>query len=145
VTFDVDLDTVVPSDVLPASLTTWHSPSVCPGPVYDLASAARLGLALNVLCVSNPCDGHRCNLTVALPQARQYALKVFLFCFGVFGPHCLSPTGLPSEPLGREGEVMPPPRAPAWRRKQPCCFYCTFDFFDALDGVGSRQAVEHDK
>jgi hypothetical protein len=76
VSFDVELGTVGASNFLPQSLTVWHSPPACVGPLPDLKSAVDLDLPVNALCVSHPCDGWGCNLTVALPQATQYQLKV---------------------------------------------------------------------
>ncbi len=76
VSFDVELNTDPPSGVLPQLLTEWHAPPACQGPVVGLPSAAGLGLPVNALCVSRPCDGWGCNLTVSLPQALRYQLKV---------------------------------------------------------------------
>lgn len=76
VTFEVQLSTVPVSDVVALALASWHTPDACLGPVWDLASAARLGVAVNTMCISSPCDGHGCNLTLTLPVDRQYSLKV---------------------------------------------------------------------
>ena len=79
---EVQLTTVQASDVLPSTLTAWHVPPPCHGPVVDVPSAGRLGLAVNTLCVSSPCDGRGCNLTMSLPQARQYTIKVWWWTTG---------------------------------------------------------------
>jgi hypothetical protein len=76
VSFVLKVATVPDADVLASSLKAYHAPVACRGPLTDVASAAGLGMAVNTLCVSSPCDGRGCNLTVALPQARQYVLTV---------------------------------------------------------------------
>ena len=76
VTFEIQLATLPVSDVVAQNLAVWHTPAQCEGVLFDAASAARLGRAVNTLCVSDPCDGSGCNLTVTLPQPRQYVLKV---------------------------------------------------------------------
>jgi hypothetical protein len=72
----VQLSSPQMSDVVAPSLAVWHAPPTCPGLLTDLASAEQLGLAVNTLCVSSPCDGWMCNITVALPRATQYVLRV---------------------------------------------------------------------
>jgi hypothetical protein len=78
VTFDVRVNTLQGLDTLPTGVTDWHAPSPCGGAVVDVASSARLGLPVHAVCVSSPCDGRGCNLTLALLQARQYVLSVRL-------------------------------------------------------------------
>jgi hypothetical protein len=74
VTFEVQVVTVPASDVFPSG---WRAPTACPLPLVDLGSAARQRLNRTALCVSRPCTGVGCNLTLALPTAGlQYSLSV---------------------------------------------------------------------
>jgi hypothetical protein len=68
--------TVPASDRLP-NVSLWHVPPACASPVSSVDSAARLGLASGLDCVSSPCTATRCNYTVHLPTPGiRYAFSV---------------------------------------------------------------------
>ena len=76
-TFEVQLTTLPPSDVLQAGVSLWHTLPTCRGPVTDATSAAALGLNRSTGCAAQGCNGIQCNLTFALPAARlRYNLAV---------------------------------------------------------------------
>ncbi len=76
-TFEVQLATLPASDALEPGLAQWHVPSICPHMLINAESSRALGLNRSQDCISEGCNGARCNYTVALPfSGLRYSLSV---------------------------------------------------------------------